>query len=351
MAYLTRGTVISRCGELITEFGGDADRLLREHGIDPVAIEDFDRYVRYEDAASVLGDAARQFDIPDFGLRLAERQGIASLGPLGVLLRNAETVGHAVVAACSFLRNVAPADTAELTRTSGSAVFSYSTILHNEFDRRQMVEKNQALVLCTFRILIGETFAPRKVTFQHRPLAPLDTYRALFGCDVEFSRDANSIHLAPADLSRAVHDRDRAALVLAEGYLARLRPGSAMAAHVRDVTRRMLLVDEASLRRVARAVGLHTRTLQRELAHEGTTFEEILDDLRRALAWELAATGMAATQITRALGYAEQSSFSRACRRWFGESPRTLIRRRRGEHSDDPLVACHPSADAPAVAK
>ena len=140
MTYLIRGTVISGAGELITEFGGDADEILWKHGIDPVAIEDFNRFVRYEDAAAVLGHAARLLNQPAFGLSLGGRQGIGSLGPLGVILRNAETVGGAVSAVCQFIRNLAPADSAELDRSPKSAVFSYSTILDNAFDRRQMIE-------------------------------------------------------------------------------------------------------------------------------------------------------------------------------------------------------------------
>ncbi|NMO02757.1 AraC family transcriptional regulator [Gordonia sp. TBRC 11910] len=336
MTYLIRATVISRAGELIDELGGDSGTLLRAHGIDPPAIEDFNCYVRYEDAAAVLGHAARSFDCPDFGLRVGSRQGIAALGPLGVILRNAETVGDAVDAVCRLLRNLAPADTAHLQRRPTSAVYSFSTILRNDFDRRQMVEKSQSLAMQAFRVMIGPTFTPRRVTFTHGQFAPMTAYHDVFGCAVDFGCGENAIHLASSDLTREIGDRDATALRLAEDYLSRMRPEVALAEHVRDVTRRLLLVGPATLNAVAHTVSVHERTLQRELAAEGTGFEEILDGLRRTMAWELAATGMSAAQISRALGYAEQSSFSRACRRWFGEPPRSLLRRRRGQRPDAP---------------
>ncbi|WNG88033.1 AraC family transcriptional regulator [Mycobacterium sp. ITM-2016-00317] len=337
MAVLTRGSLISRADELITELGGDADALLRAHGIDPVAVGDFDRYVRYDDAAAVLGHAARELDCPDFGLRLGGMQSIASLGPLSVILRNAETVGEAITHFCRFVGNLAPADTARLTTSPGSAVYSYSTILLNDFDRRQMVEKNQALAMNAITVMIGQQVRPIKVTFQHERLAPLESYLDVFDCPAEFGQSQNTIHLPPAHLRRVIEDRDEAALALAQEYLARVHSGVALAEHVRDVTRRLLLVGEAGLSQVARAVSLHERTLQRALAAEGTTFEQILDQVRRATAWELAATGLQAAQIASALGYAEQSSFTRACRRWYGESPRALLRRRRGSRPEDPI--------------
>jgi AraC-like DNA-binding protein len=72
----------------------------------------------------------------------------------------------------------------------------------------------------------------------------------------------------------------------------------------------------------------HPRVVQRGLAESGTSFEEILDDIRRTMAWQLSATGMQASQIATTLGYSEQSSYTRACRRWYGQSPRQLIARR-----------------------
>lgn len=337
MAVLTRGSLISQVDELITALGGDAQALLAAHGIDAGVITDFDRYVRYEDAAAVLGHAARELDCPDFGLRLGGMQSITSLGPLSVILRHSETVGGAISSFCRFLGNVAPTDTAKLLTAPGSAIYSYGTILHNDFDRRQMVEKNQALAMNAIGVMLGTTARPMKATFQHQRLAPLESYLEVFGCAVEFGQDLNAIHLSPDHLSRAIVDRDETALALARDYLRRVHSSVALAEHIRDITRRLLMVGEAGLSQVARSVSMHERTLQRELAAEGATYERILDDVRRATAWELAATGLQASQIASALGYAEQSSFTRACRRWYGESPRALLKRRRDGHPEDPI--------------
>jgi len=343
MAILIRGTILYRVRDLVADLGGDGEAVLRRYGIDPVATDDFARYVSYVDAAAVLGHAARQFDCPEFGLRLGLLQGVESLGPLGVSLRNAETVGAAVGNVCRFLGNIAPADTAELIESQGPAIYSYSTMLHDEFDRRQMVEKNLTLALLAFRLVAGEDFTPIKVTFQHERSAPRDRYRDVFGCQVAFGQERNGIHFPKAYLGRGVRARDQAALELAEEYLGRLRPSVALAEHVREVTRRLLLGHEVGLRQVAQALSVHERTLQRELAASGTTFERILDEVRKAMAWELAATGVQAAQIARALGYAEQSGFTRACRRWFGESPRTLIRQRAGEPPEQPVGRVRPA--------
>lgn len=108
-----------------------------------------------------------------------------------------------------------------------------------------------------------------------------------------------------------------------------MRPELAVADHVRGLPQRLLAVNHADLASVTRAMSLHPRVLQRRLADTGTSFEEILDEVRRDMAWDLSATGMQISQIATMLGYSETSSYTRACRRWYGESPRQLRTRRR----------------------
>jgi AraC-like DNA-binding protein len=330
VTYLVRGTFIAGIGELIAELGGDTEALLRAHGVDPAATADWDRFIRYADSAAVLGDAARLLDCPDFGMQLARRQSLQTLGPIGVIFRNAETVEDAIDGVCRFLHNFAPMDTARFVRVNRAGVYSFDTIVHNDFDRYQMVEKALALAMKAFVMLLGSDFVPMRVTFRHRRIASTDRYQDVFGRIPEFEAQYNSIHLPLLSLRRPILDRDAAALALAQNYLTRVRTDLAVADHVRGVTRRLLVVNQASLAEVARAMSLHPRVVQRRLADEGTTFDQVRDDVRRNMAWELSATGIQVSQIARALGYSEQSSYTRACRRWYGESPHQLKVRLRG---------------------
>jgi AraC-like DNA-binding protein len=95
---------------------------------------------------------------------------------------------------------------------------------------------------------------------------------------------------------------------------------------VRDAIRTIIGTDLPTLDRVAAALHLSERTLQRRLRDEGTSFAAVLDDERR----ELAATwldqgNLNRTEIAYFLGFSQLSSFSRATRRWFprGETVRT----------------------------
>ena len=72
-------------------------------------------------------------------------------------------------------------------------------------------------------------------------------------------------------------------------------------------------------------LAMHPRSLQRRLSESGTSFDEIKDQLRRQLFLQYLVDSKATmTQITSALGFSEQSTLSRACKKWFSMSPRQL---------------------------
>ena len=90
---------------------------------------------------------------------------------------------------------------------------------------------------------------------------------------------------------------------------------------------------KAQKRTVARAFGMSTRTFSRTLAVEGTTYEEVIDQLRRSLALQyLKEPGMSLSQIAWLLGYEGSTSFNHAFRRWTGSLPSVV-------HKGKPLRA------------
>jgi AraC-like DNA-binding protein len=95
------------------------------------------------------------------------------------------------------------------------------------------------------------------------------------------------------------------------------------------------LAEAASGDEVAKQLSMHRRTLDRRLKTEGTTFQEVLDEVRFEAACQLLDTArIPITEIAATLGYAETSAFSRAFRRWSGTTP--LERRRKSQMEPSP---------------
>ena len=86
-------------------------------------------------------------------------------------------------------------------------------------------------------------------------------------------------------------------------------------------------------RGLADQLAMHPRSLQRRLVTEDVRCQDLIERERRVLATRyLAEPGLQLGQIAGLLGYAEQSTLNRSCRRWFGKTPRQY----RAELQKDP---------------
>ncbi len=109
-----------------------------------------------------------------------------------------------------------------------------------------------------------------------------------------------------------------------------LNVDGSLSASVRLVISAMIADGTPSVERVATAGGFSVRTLQRRLGEEGTSFSRLFETVRRERALAgLSAGSVPAGEVAARLGYEQQSSFTRAVRRWTGRTPRTLNRRKR----------------------
>jgi AraC-like DNA-binding protein len=93
------------------------------------------------------------------------------------------------------------------------------------------------------------------------------------------------------------------------------------------ITRRMAN-ELPTLATTAADVRVPERTLQRRLAEEGVSHSALVDDVRRALAVKyLGSANVSVTEIAYMLHFADPTVFSRAFKRWTGESPAAYRKR------------------------
>jgi AraC-like DNA-binding protein len=79
---------------------------------------------------------------------------------------------------------------------------------------------------------------------------------------------------------------------------------------------------EVALHNAARHLGTTGRTLQRRLREEGTSFNEVLDEVRRDVALaQMRARRQSIDELAFVLGFEKSSSFHRAFKRWTGLTP------------------------------
>lgn len=104
--------------------------------------------------------------------------------------------------------------------------------------------------------------------------------------------------------------------------LSLLEAGASTKDRVHAALLELLPAGRASMGAVGRELALSTRTLQRRLSAEGTTFQAVLADTRESLARHyLSQAGLTTSEISFLLGYSEPSSFYRAFHDWTGATP------------------------------
>ena len=165
--------------------------------------------------------------------------------------------------------------------------------------------------------------SPTELGFDFNCAAPThaDAVRSLLGPGVTYGAPGNRIHVPAAWMPMASPFADPALFASAVMGLEAAGGRISGAAGLRGRVERLLATQPSgrlTADETARAMGLSRRTLVRRLAEGGFGYRDLLDAELRGRAERMLAGAMSRGQIAEALGYADPTSFSRACRRWFG---------------------------------
>ncbi|MGY0610785.1 AraC family transcriptional regulator [Luteimonas sp. A501] len=316
--------------QLARELGGDPDAILRRASIDPALLDKPGAFIEYRAFLNVMQQAASDLECPEFGLKFACMQGgNKAIGPIGVVMRNSTTLGQAIGYCAKSIHAYSVATRIRFVpdRPNHKLLVRLEILLERTPDRRQAVEHALMLASLNIRELTGGNARVRKVLFTHEPQAPLRAYRQYFNCEVAFGEQADGLILTEDDLMCAVVDPDSRVYEMATTFIENRFPHveASIQSRVRSLIEQYIGSRDCTNDRIAAEFCLHPRTLQRRLRAEGTSFEDIKDEIRRELALRYIQHGdMPLKKVAERLGYAETSVLSRSCLRWFSVSPRDL---------------------------
>jgi len=325
MTLLIRTASLRGFYQLVTRLNGDPEALLRRFNIDPAKVKSLEGVLPYRAKINLLEEAARELDCSDFGLRLAQEQDLKIFGSLAAVALTAPTVAEALKKIIHYMRYYSPGIHISLDPSADGSQFLFKFALRERVTHaRQHMELTLGLARNVVEMLCGDDFRPQAVTM--RAEAPLrhNRYEEVFAAPVYFGCEHNALILTAEQLQRPLDAQDPALNQLLGEYIsdALVHEPLDLTHQVKQLIYRLLPTQRCNLQEVANQLGLHKRTLQRRLSDNSVIFEELLDEIRRERAVVyLAEPELPMTQIAALLGYREQSSFNRACRRWFGVTP------------------------------
>lgn len=190
---------------------------------------------------------------------------------------------------------------------------------------RQRIEFIFVTVISFCRWISRREVHPQAVELAYPVPTDATPYRAVFRCPVSFDAPGNSMLFARADVTAPLPTSNPQLAELHERFAGEYLEHfdhAQISYRAREAIIRRLPDGEPRRDEVARELCMSERTLQRRLEEEATSFLQLMDDTRRELAQQyLGRLHLSLAQTAYLLGFADQSSFFRACRRWFNLSP------------------------------
>ena len=307
--------------------GLDAGKRFAEQGLSEHDLQPHSKRISIDKWEHIVVGAISEIPDACAGLRVAQCWHPSDLGALGFAWLSSSTLRTGFRRLSRYLRIVGE----RASLTTDDTVHGFTVCMQQKRRdpalRAIFADFGLSLMMGLCRMNAGAGLVPVQVTFQREAPACAEDYRRFFGCTAAFAAAEDSFTLsiddadAPLPTSNkqlaGVHDQiliQQLAVLDRDNIVARCK----------SVILEQLTMGELSTAAVARELHMSTRTLTRRLETQGTQLQKILDDTRRELAERYFSDPThSLSEIAFLLGFSQQSSLTRASKRWFGLPPKS----------------------------
>ncbi len=308
--------------------GRPAEDLASQMRVSRSALRNPDARVSHARVAQVWAALALESADPALGLYAAQLVDTAATDRLEPLLAQAPTLREAFQTVLRYQRLYHTGGASRSDVDSEAWVVTFA--LHSDAEPSPCLSD---FVLGNWvrrmRRAVRHDFAIRETRLRRARPAQISPYLDFFGPKVQFDAREDTLRLAPELATLPIVGANPTLRLILERQtnveLELIEPGSAFLLDVRAALESILVEGPADVDELARRLATSPRTLQRRLAGCETSFQALLDDVRRELALSHLARGRSVTDTAFLLGFSELSAFSRAFRRWTGRPPRSYV--------------------------
>ncbi|MGD8863173.1 MAG: AraC family transcriptional regulator [Myxococcales bacterium] len=311
---------------ILVERGVEESRLLSGTGVTLDGLSDPSTRLSVEQLRRLSENAVSASPTPGLGLELGGRVHVARLGFLGYAMMSSETLQQALELASKYARLLSPFCSVSLLIEEDEAVVRIAPVpgLQGPVIARESVA---ACLVGQMRFILGRPIDLREVRFDFPRPGEGGTHERFFGCPVSFDCAHTELRFDVAELAAPVRFACAPSAHAAEAQCAQQaapRPRGDIAERVAEALRERL-EDPPDADGTARLMGMSKRSLARALQHRGTSFQQILDAVRKERALQcLTATALPVEEIAQQLGFSSGRAFRRAFRKWTGSAPSEL---------------------------
>lgn len=278
---------------------------------------------RYYDLIETI---AAQIDATELPIKVGASMHCDDYGALGLAWKAAPTLYGSLSRVERYARLWTSVVEYELRDDPRGVLF----ILHREGPRRLGMrlsnEATLASAVSLSRQVCPVPFAPLEVWIKHPAPANTAYHEAYFGCPVRFDADLDALLFSPAALDQPniLGDEGISRYLVShlDRELSQVATEPPLLVEAKDAIAQALSEGTPKMADIARCLGYSARSFHRRLSEHGLSFQTLAEDTRRELAEGLLRDQHhSLAEIAFLTGFAEQSSFTRAFKRWVGKTP------------------------------
>lgn len=312
--------------ECVENHGGSRRAVLEHSGFKRSDLERSDDRMTVAQFSRLIHEAAVATDCHDISLRFARRYDIRRLGPVGYLLRHADTLGSALEDYGRYFHTLQSQTEIKFEVNGNLAYVGYRVSDRMSYDRRHDAQFSTGIILYLAAQMCGSKWQLRGVEFEHERIKSC-AYADLLGTrNVRFEAEANGFYFPATLLDVRNHHADRQLTSILRDFLCstdavalKPAPGNPIAGAVVTLIHQR---KDTRIEAVASFLGRGVRQIQRDCGKEGTTFSALRAEAIMDVATDLLTSDtIPLTEIAMLVGFSESSAFSRAFKSHAGMSP------------------------------
>lgn len=324
---LVRASVLQMTASFLERIGAPVEELLEKVKLSPGALEQPELLVPFLAVVRFLEEAARAEGIEDLGLHLGTSLPPLPAGTFGRLMGQSRTLQEALETAYRFLRSFNSGAQAWLTRSADQVHLHHRFLHGSEHDWRQFAAGVLMQYLNLVRCVAGPGWRPTAIQLPMRALPGCRHVPLLANTPITLGQPTMTITFS-AELLHCLLPKVPAVVAQTEVTAwERGTPAGDTGRALQQVITTMLPDGYPDIHRLAEAVRMSVRTLQRRLQLEGTTFARAVERARFDEARRLLGDpSRKVIDVALDLGYSDHAHFTRAFARWAGRPPQEFRR-------------------------
>lgn len=315
--------------DTLLQLGVPAHVTLKGTGIEPAQVESPEFMTSVGQYFTACRNAMRASRTSKAPFLVGQKMHLSAYGMYGYALMCSLTLRDFFNEGVKYHKLATPTVVIEWREQDGAAIWSFPRLVSPELSADLhgfLIEQQLVQHVIHLHDVAGPECRPVRALLSYPAPAHADLYSEFLGCPVYFSSEACELHYDASILDQPTHLAHKLTSTLMQTTCERLIGQAKTSAGISGQVYQILMASPGQLPgmdAVADMVHMNERTMRRKLDSEGTSFAEIIDDVRASLASEyLKTTKMTMEDIAALVGFSDAANFRRAFKRWTGKAPR-----------------------------